>query len=602
MPRKRRARVFALKPEPSPGECRLLENGAACRRTVGHRGLCMLHYNYLLLSGELDRFALPSRVRSGGVGPGGERIVSRNPAPAAGMCLVVDRGAPCSRPARVRGVCQVHDKYLRRNGLLDELALPATKHTAPPRLDLRRDHEAREGRCAVLVGGVPCPEGAYGTTYALCERHQKLFWGRSAEALDEYRIPEVGVRYARKKTVDRGTCVVREWSETRGYFPCERPPSKRGVCTHHMWVLRLDTRTFEQVANPLPRRHVELRPRARKPGACVAVENGRGCPERAWRTYGVCARHYSYLKKHGRTAELERRRVELARAVRARRPESEWRLGFCILTIDGVPCRRAELQRGLCKACYTALWRTPLLDELARPSARACERVLERVPKIVPGVCVARENGEPCEHGSVARGLCRTHYRLAQELGTLDELGLSEDEVRSLSPIPAAYFAPDVVLRFVDQEVFGTTTERSAVALVSAVLARSLRATVSFETVRAVYAHVGHRLARPSVEGGRGVAEVDAEGEARRYTGELFFGRNGLWHVVPYAEEDVRLLTSGGRLSGVSLEDAIEIHCYARAKTTDRVSFFVTSSTEVVRYAEGVHPVRVASALGLVSR
>jgi hypothetical protein len=602
MARKRRVRQFALKPEASPGECRVVENGAGCGRAPRNRGLCMLHYNLLLNSGELDRFALPSRARSGGVGSGGPRHVSRNPAPLLGQCLVIDRGAPCTRQADSRGVCATHAVHLRRVRLIDEIALPPTKRVARAKLAVGRDKKAPEGRCSIVVAGRSCLAARYGSTYALCEKHQKYLWGRAGGALEDFRIPEVGVRYSRKKTVEPSLCAVREWSEARGYEPCQRAPEKRGVCAHHMWVLRHQVRTFEEVANPRRTRHVELRREARKPGACVAVENGVGCPKRAWRTYGVCARHYQYLKRHGRAAELESRHVPLLPAVRARRPEAERRPGLCLLSIDGVPCDRPVLQRGLCKACYTALWRTPLLDELALAPARKKERVLGRASAIVSGVCVATEDGVLCEHGSKIRGLCPRHYRLAQEFGQLHLLAVSEEELEALPRVPALYLAGDVLLRFADHEVFGSTTERSAVKLVSAVLSRTIRATVSFEAARALYSHLGHRLARPASEGGRALSEPLADKEARRYVGELLFGRSGLWHVVPYSEDDLRLLTHRGRLPKVTLEEGLEVHCYARAKSMDRSSLFVTSGTDVLSYGEGVHPRRVVDQLGLGSK
>lgn len=89
---------------------------------------------------------------------------------------------------------------------------------------------------------------------------------------------------------------------------------------------------------------------------------------------------------------------------------------------------------------------------------------------------------------------------------------------------------------------------------------------------------------------------VAAEKLARDYAGKLFFGQTkALWHFVTSDENGFRLCAHEKRLPKLSLEDALEVHLYAKAKQEHGVSLFVTADDGIITYSEAIHPERVVA-------
>ncbi len=184
------------------------------------------------------------------------------------------------------------------------------------------------------------------------------------------------------------------------------------------------------------------------------------------------------------------------------------------------------------------------------------------------GVCAVVEDGVPCERAARNghSGLCSRHRAKALVRGRLGELGLSAAELAALPRVPHLYLHKSVAIRFAACEAVGAASDASAVALVTAVLGRTLRATVSLECVRAVYRHVGHRLARPVELGGLALDDATAERRSPEYVGELFYSRGGDWSFAVTSASVYRACTLGAKHPTLSLEDALEVETFAAVR------------------------------------
>jgi hypothetical protein len=156
------------------------------------------------------------------------------------------------------------------------------------------------------------------------------------------------------------------------------------------------------------------------------------------------------------------------------------------------------------------------------------------------------------------------------------------------------YFDKNILFDHADNAVFGSSGQSASVAIVERVLSGDVRASISADAIKSTYNHLRHRLMRPVDEGGREMAEDEAEEIARRYVQVAFSGR-GAWriHSLDVAAFG-RIVASGG--NGLSLEDALEFQTYQLARAgTAGPTMFVTRDND---FPEGVHPTYVARECG----
>ncbi len=142
---------------------------------------------------------------------------------------------------------------------------------------------------------------------------------------------------------------------------------------------------------------------------CVLVEDGRPCADPA-KSRGLCNGHLCYLRTHGRFEEFAlppktsqdlKHRFEVKPA-----PEP----GVCRLIVNGAPCARPGIRRGLCVRHYQSLWQRPdvSLDAYALPPLFKGEIRARRV--FIEGTCRVHQEGADCASPAHARGLCQKHY------------------------------------------------------------------------------------------------------------------------------------------------------------------------------------------------
>lgn len=178
----------------------------------------------------------------------------------------------------------------------------------------------------------------------------------------------------------------------------------------------------------------------------------------------------------------------------------------------------------------------------------------------------------------------------------LSKIGLTATELMSVREVPHFYFDKNVVFRFAAHELFGTTPDPSSVKLVEAVLNRRIRATVSLDCLRAAYSYLGHRLKQTKSAGGKDMAPPEAEQTARKYVGELFYGRNGFWNFLPFTSEAFKACSFKGGLPNLTLEDALEVHLFGQTKQKYGTWIFVTADGGILQNGQGVHPEKVVKA------
>ncbi len=518
------------------------------------------------------------------------RIFAKKLDVVPGVCLLIEAGAPCTRPVKIRGLCAAHRTYLLAAGRLEEFALPPRnrKH------DLRVNPDAAEGLCRVLHAGKPCLSAARGD--GICLRHYQQIWMRPDLDLADFKRRHE-ITFVRLKTPTAGVCVIRERTSDGRHADCADKPHARGLCQRHYHRLSANAALFEQLADPpraLPVYRLKKEP---KEGVCAIIEDDAGCSNPTNRLRRICDVHQykSGLASGGRIRELTEAFVERG-YVLERKPPHAMVPGFCILLVNNVPCTGVPQHRGICHNCYALVQKYGDYEALALPPAKHAKEEIRRNERIVRGVCILVVDGVACRASVIARGLCKRHYRLLESRGVLEELGLSAEELERLPSTPHFYLDKNVVMRFAMFETFGVAPDRSSIALVDAVLNGKVRATVSLDCVRAVYSHLGHRLARPTDQGGKGLEERDAERMARNYVGGVFFRRGGLWNFMGAGEDTFAACAAEGRLPELSLEDALEVHLFASAKEEHGAELFVTADAGILRYGEAVHPEKVVAA------
>jgi hypothetical protein len=573
------------KAQPEPGICPLVDGGVACIRPVRYRGLCDTHRARLKEAGRIEDFATPPSAR----------VLTKKAEPREGVCLVVEDGAMCVRRARFRGLCDPHRIYLTKVGRLEELALPSQ---AGKKSTFVVDPEAPEGICWIVQDGRHCVRRA--RPIGICGTHRSVLHKRPDLPIERFVRRTAQIAYSRRKHPEPGKCVVRECrpvpGQARGrYVECDEAPESRGLCRKHRHRLEKTPPLFEQIANPL-RKRSEFRLKVElKDGVCVIVQDDVGCTLATTHPRRACDLHREVLRRAEMLGELTDRFVGENYSLERKPPHARVP-GFCLLVVNGVPCTGEPQHRGLCHNCYHLVHKYDDYEALALPLKERREPAFARKDRVLRGVCLLVEDGAPCREPMLSRGLCKRHYRLLKKRGRVAELGLAPGEFDRLPALPHYYFDKNVPIRFAMFEAFGTCPDRSSVGLVQAVLAGKVRATVSLDCVRATYSHLGHRLARSSSEGGKGLDEATAERAAREYAGKLYFGRGGLWSFLPPTEDSFRACALEGNLPGLSLEDALEVHLFAVAKRDHGAEMFVTADAGILKYGEAVHPEKVVSA------
>ncbi len=527
---------------------------------------------------------MPPRV------PHGSRVLTRQMAPAAGLCMLAVNGVPCPKPTRFRGVCATHFQYLQTTRRLDELALPSKagqKHVI-----VLKDHPD-PGICRLVVNGEPCLSP--GTRRGLCAKHYGSIWQRSDLSLDDFCLPPLPQRVALREHTSAAACRASDAG-----VDCAAPPISRGLCHRHYALLQAHPSLLEPVALPkAPLVEYSLRHRL-KEGQCRVAEHGVGCGERA-AARGLCRRHAGAL----------RHRPEALAAI-ALPAAPKVRIGFskaadagdapmcCVVVENGLRCSGPPERRGVCRRHHKILGNHAdysLLDFYLpeRPT------VLSRKPpeEVTDGLCVVLEDGVPCTRPPHVRGLCKGHYRRVEKTGQLEALAhpvrTGQNPFGAGNDRPHVYVDKNVLYDHADHEVFGSGGQDASVLLVEAIRAGRVRGSVSVDGVKSVYSHVRYRLQRPTDDGGRGASDAEAEDRARAYV-EATFYREGAWRVVPLdAQAFARVVAAKDRL--LSLEDALEFQCYQQARIGKAgPTMFVTRDTD---FPEGVHPTHVVRAQGL---
>jgi len=576
------------------------------------------------------------------------RILTKKTHIREGICLIIENGVPCNRPVDSRGICTMHKSYLRLKELHEEFALPVQSK----KRDYRVNPEPLAGKCCVIEEGIICEEEATRHGKSMCLKHYGAIWQRQKLSKDidinDFRTPLV---FARQKHPRAGRCVVKEVTGNEKTFLCKEPADFRGICTRHADLLEGSPALFEEIANPLARRKKvkkgtcvvqEITPggeehfcsrklharglclyhynllRRRNPGLfekiadpekekstfrvkrddrqregiCVIVENDNGCNEPATKKRRICTYHYHALMRAGLLEELTDPFIQ---EIQERSYQLEQKLprdrvqGFCILTVNGIPCTNTPKRRGLCDACIWKIGKFGYdFEALALPPMKRGDAEITRKETPIKGICVVIENGVPCRDYSVVRGLCKYHYQKAKRQHKLSEIALSAAEIDRLADTPHFYFDKNLIIRYALHEMFGQAAD-SSIALVDAVVRGRLHATVSTDCIRALYSHLGHQLARPAAEGGKALEPKIAEKIARDYAGKLFFGRGGAWNFVSFQPKHFELCAYQGCLPKLSLEDALELQLFSQAKETNKVNTFVTGDRGILEYGEGVH-------------
>ena len=583
---KKRERIITKKPHPVKGICILIENGKPCNRPVASRGVCDMHRSYLDFKNLLEIYALPPESR--------KKTYQVNPDVTTGICCIIENGFPCSAEAvKKQSLCLRHYQALwQREKLSGDLRLE--QFLTPVTFSRRK--KPREGICVVKEetrdGKVRFCAGP-AAEMGLCEKHLKIL--KKNPAL----LNEIGNSLSRKRCLEKGICVIQERTERGKTITCKRKAFARGFCReHYKFLERKNPGLFEKLANPV-RKKPEYRLKKeenREKGICVIVENDTGCNERTPRKRRLCDKHYYALQREGTLEVLTDQFIKAEKIiVLEKKPVEALVEGFCILMVNGIPCTNTPKRRGICGSCLWIIERTEgyEIEQFVRPPVARMKPAVERKPEIMKGVCLLQQDGVPCRDAAVIRGLCRAHYRLVKRLRKLAAIGLTQEEMDRLPDIPHFYFDKNIVIRFAMHEKLGVEPD-SCVALVDAVLRKKICATVSADCVRALYSHLGHELSLPSKEGGSAMKTQEAEKLARQYTGELFFGRGGLWRFISFNEDHLALCTYKGHLPKLSLEDALELHLYAQAKHDYKVTLFVTGDRGILEYGEGVSPEKVA--------
>jgi len=506
-------------------------------------------------------------------------IITRQETPVAGRCLIAEDGAPCQHTAWRRGICQRHYGYVQSHHLLDRWALPA-----PPRKHvflLKPDADQHPETCRIIGNGEPCPVPA--ARRGLCDRHYTAIWQRPDLSLDDFALPLLAQRRStlslRSPTI-AGRCRV-----TESGVPCEADPLTRGLCkAHYSWLRGNAPEQFERLAAPIDRPAVlTLRPRLR-PGRCRVAEDGVGCGERA-QTRGLCERHYRALNSDpDRFAAIAAPSQAKGRRDLHRKPAIED--GVCSVIDSGAPCQAPGIKRGVCAHHDRIIRNTNRLKIGDFQVDRQAVMLLKPLSMLAHGLCRAIVDGSPCAELPHSRGLCRSHYRLARDLGVVDAIALPPRTAqdRQTQRVPHAYLDKNVLFDWCDARAFGLKGQQASIDIVERVRANQMWATISATAVTSSYNHVRHRAVRACEAGGVEADEAGAEALARRTVGSML---TGPWRILSLDADRLRH-TLAAPMNGHSYEDALEWAGYLEARRSGSPpTWFVTRDTD---FPEGVRP------------
>lgn len=520
------------------------------------------------------------------------RVLTKKRDPEEGLCILVENGVPCAGRRVSRGLCHAHLAHLRKTGRLEEFALPRqpyVRHT----IHLKPDPEP--GICRVIVNGTPCMAPAQ--RRGLCIRHYAGIWQRSDLDLDTFCLPPLSERIGLKREILAGTCRIREDGVN-----CEEPVHARGLCRRHYRRLASQPDLFERFALPeRPTVRYSRRERPR-PGRCRVAEDGVGCAQPAT-VRGLCRHHLAVLRNQPDLFEsIALPPRKLVRRHFARAADAGADPTRCVVLENGVRCTKPPLRRGLCRRHHRILGSHAdySLHDFYLPEAAPA---LTRKPPgdRGDGLCLVVEDGVACENPPHARGLCQNHYRRATKAGLLEELALPSQHIRGMpygagNDRPHGYLDKNVLYDHADHVVFGASGQGGSVALIERVRAGDFRASINLDAVKSTYNHVRYRLQRPADEGGREASEAEAEETARAYVRTAFFG-GGAWRFIPLDPASVAKVVTRDD-TALSLEDALEFQAYQQARSGKAApAWFVTRDTD---FPEGVHPAHLASELGWV--
>ncbi|MCE9635829.1 MAG: hypothetical protein K8T90_09000 [Planctomycetes bacterium] len=507
-------------------------------------------------------------------------------------CLLIEDGRPCANAVEQRGLCGRHVQYLRARGRLEEFAAPRVRaEDRRHRIELKPSPEP--GICRLIVNARPCVKPA--KRRGLCTRHYGTLHQRSDLDMNRFALPLRSVRDVRlRRRLIPGACRVRESGQA-----CSEPMYARGLCRRHYRLKESEPALFAALAEPDPKaQRLSLRARP-VPGRCRAAADGAGCGEAA-HVRGLCAHHYQVLRKNpALLAEIAVPPRTRTGPVFDRRADATRMPSECVVVENGLPCSRPAQHRGVCAKHRRQLYESPAYD-LADFYLPEPERSLARKTdaETADGLCEVLEDGAPCSTPPHARGLCRTHYRLAAERRILDAVArpprTASTPFGAGNDRPHVYIDKNVLFDHADHATFGAVGQSASVRLVRQVMAGKVRASVSADAIKSTYNHLRHRLSRPTGEGGRGLAVDEADVIARAHIVATFY-RTGAWRVIVL---DGRVfervaMTQGGTLS---FEDALEYEAYQSASAGSAgPTMFVTRDTD---FPEGVHPENVVRAYG----
>jgi len=124
-PLKTAVRKFKINKTPDNKNCRLIDEGKACKNTVRSRGVCNGHAEYLKSHDLFEKFALTpvkDKIRT-------FKIKKKSP---KGICHIIDNKKRCTHKVNARGLCNGHTDYFKRHGLFKKYASPSKKKSAKP--------------------------------------------------------------------------------------------------------------------------------------------------------------------------------------------------------------------------------------------------------------------------------------------------------------------------------------------------------------------------------------------------------------------------------------------------------------------------------------
>ncbi len=482
-------------------------------------------------------------------------IVARKESPQPGVCTLVVSGVPCTTTIASRGVCAYHAQQLRSSGRYEEFALPPIKHVnIRHRIELKPASDLNESTCRVIVNGTPCESPSQ--RRGLCTTHYAGIWQRDDLNLDDFCAQQQPRQFRRRKVIIEGECRVREAGAN-----CTEPPHARGLCKrHYVWLRTHAPLEFNTIATPdISKRTLVLRHEP-KPGRCRVEENGHGCGAIAFHR-GLCKHHVNVLRSKPELLET----IALppkAPPSRVYTKKSTFSSIECVVIEDGVPCQEPSSTRGLCQRHRKTIWTAKhyALTDFETQAQRLDLREKTEAES-VDGMCRAVINQVLCAHPQVTRGLCRAHYRLADRIGALALFPVTGRT--ALAALVQVYLDKNVTMDYLDHAAGIADTSEASRRVIEAIHSGRLIGCVSTDGIKSAYNRLRYRLARPGDEGGLGKSEAEAETLSKLALDKLL--RNlKQWRIVTL--DPVLFLQALRAPGNLSVEDALEWSTYQLAR------------------------------------